>query len=216
MRLVTHGIQCCAALCLLITGCATCEEGAATEPRPGISKTIGDKPPAKEKWVHVGIQASVESIDIEHRRATLKGPQGNLVTLSAAEGIERFDEIKVGDTVQAEYLTFLRVDFREPTAEEKAAPLVILAEAGRAPKDAAPAGDVGAVVRAVVKVVGVDTKGKEVAIRCIGASIPATRCALQRGCTRCGSRGVTCLLRLARMECWLRSSITYWRIPGSR
>ena len=47
----------------------------------------------------------------------------------------------------------------------KAAPLVYQVEAGKAPKDVAPAGEVGAVVRAVVKVVGINMKGKEVAIR---------------------------------------------------
>jgi len=85
--------------------------------------------------------------------------------LTATEAVERFDEIKVGDTVRAEYLTFLRAEFREPTAEEKATPLVVLAEAGRAPKEVDPAGVVGAVVKAVVKVVAINTQGKKVAIQ---------------------------------------------------
>jgi hypothetical protein len=74
--------------------------------------------------------------------STLKGPLGNLVTLSVSEDIERINEIKPGDTVEAEYLTFLRADFRAPTAAEKAVPLVVLVEAGKAPKDVAPAGAV--------------------------------------------------------------------------
>jgi hypothetical protein len=127
--------------------------------------SAGDKPLAKEKWIRVRIQASVENIDAEKREVTLKGPQGNLVTLTATEAVERFDEIKVGDTVRAEYLTFLRAEFREPTAEEKATPLVVLAEAGRAPKEVDPAGVVGAVVKAVVKVVAINTQGKKVAIQ---------------------------------------------------
>jgi hypothetical protein len=163
MKLFTRGILSCAAMGMLVSGCncTTSEEGAATQPQ----RAIGDKPLAKEKWTHVTMQASVESIDVKQRRATLKGPRGNLVTLSVSEDIERIEEIKPGDTVQAEYLTFLRADFRAPTAAEKAAPLVVLAEAGKAPKDVAPAGEVGAVVRAVVKVVGINMKGKEVAIR---------------------------------------------------
>jgi hypothetical protein len=157
MKLITRTIVSCAAMGLLAAGCCTTsEEGAATQ---------AQKPLAKEKWTHVTMQASVESIDVKQRRATLKGPEGNLVTLSVAEDIERIKEFKPGDTVQAEYLTFLRADFRAPTAEEKAAPLVVLVEAGKAPMDMAPAGEVGAVVRAVVEVVGLNMKGKEVAIR---------------------------------------------------
>jgi len=133
---------------------------------PAFAQTsAGDKPLAKEKWIRVKIKASVENINSEKREVTLKGPRGNLVTLTATEAVKRFDEIKVGDTVRAEYLTFLRAEFREPTAEEKATPLVVLAEAGRAPKEVDPAGVVGAVVKAVVKVVAINTEEKKVAIQ---------------------------------------------------
>jgi hypothetical protein len=133
---------------------------------PAFAQTsAGDKPPVKEKWFRVNIEASVENINAEKREVTLKGPQGNLVTLTASEAVKRFDEIKVGDTIQAEYFTFLRAEFREPTAEEKATPLVVLSEAGRAPKEVDPAGVVGAVVKAVVKVVAINYEGKKVAIQ---------------------------------------------------
>ena len=128
-------------------------------------ESAGDRLLAKEKWIRVMIQASVENIDVGKREVTLKGPLGNLVTLTATEKVERFNEIKVGDSVRAEYLTFLRAEFREPTPQEKATPLVILAEAGKAPKEVDPAGMVGAVVKAVVEVVAIDTTGKKVAIQ---------------------------------------------------
>ncbi len=124
-----------------------------------------DKPLSKEKWILVRIEAAVEKIDSENRKVTLKGPEGYLVTITASEAVERFDEIKVGDTVQAKYLTFLRAEFREPTAEERANPFVVLAEAGKAPMEVEPAGAVGAVVKAVAKVVAIDTKGKQVAVQ---------------------------------------------------
>jgi hypothetical protein len=124
-----------------------------------------DKPPVKQKWLRVKIQAIVEDIDKENRKLTLKGTEGNRVTLTATERVERFDEIKVGDSLQAEYLTFLRAEFREPTPEEKENPLVVLAEAGKAPKEIEPAGLVGVTVRAVVKVVSISTEEKKVAIQ---------------------------------------------------
>ena len=133
---------------------------------PAFSQTsTGDKPLAKEQWIRVRIQASVENIDAEKREITLKGPRGNLATLTANENVKRFDEIKIGDSIRAEYWTFLRAEFREPTAEEKATPLVVLAEASRAPKEVDPAGVVGAVVKAIVKVVAIDYEGKKVAIQ---------------------------------------------------
>ncbi len=53
---------------------------------PAFAQTsAGDKPLAKEKWIRVNIQASVENINAEKREVTLKGPQGNLVTLTATE-----------------------------------------------------------------------------------------------------------------------------------
>lgn len=123
------------------------------------------KPMAKQKWLRVKIKATVEDVDKENRKLILKDSEGKHVTLTADENIERFDEIKVGDSIQAEYLTFLRAEFREPTAEEKETPLVILAESGRAPKEVDPAGLVGATVKAVVKVVSINTKAKKVAIQ---------------------------------------------------
>jgi hypothetical protein len=162
MNSITRGIVSCATMGILVSGCCTTsEEGAATQPQ----SAIGDKPLSKEIWTRVSLQATVVSINVKQRIATLKGPLGNLVTLSVSENLERINEIKPGDTVEAEYLTFLRADFRAPTAAEKAVPLVVLVEAGKAPKDVAPAGEVGAVVRAVVEVVGINLEGKEVAIR---------------------------------------------------
>lgn len=124
-----------------------------------------DKPLAKEKWMLVELQASVEAIDQKKREVTLKGPLGNVVTITAGEQVKRFNEIKVGDVVRAEYWTFLRAEFREPTEEEKQNPLEVLLEAGRAPKEVAPAAAVGAVVKAVVKVVAIDKQGREAAIQ---------------------------------------------------
>jgi hypothetical protein len=133
---------------------------------PAFAQTsAGEKPLAKEKWIRVNIEAEVKNINKETREITLKGPQGNMITMTASDEIKRFDEIKVGDTVQAEYWTFLRAEFREPTDKEKAAPLVVLSEVGRAPKEVDPAGVVGAVVKAVVTVVAINTEDKKVAIQ---------------------------------------------------
>lgn len=124
-----------------------------------------DKPLAKERWLQVELQASVEAIDYELREVVLKDRSGKQVTATANQQVKRFDEIKVGDTVKTQYWSFIRAEFRHPTAAEKAVPLVVLFEAGKAPKEIDPSGAVGAIVKAVVEVVGLDLEAKRVAIQ---------------------------------------------------
>jgi len=118
---------------------AFCEEG--TERRP-----------TKDKWIHKTIQATVESINLETREAVLRGSDGSLATIKADERVKRFHEIKAGDVVSVEYSMLLTAEFRDPTPVEKQRPLVVLAAAGKAPKDIDPAAAMGAVVRAVVTI----------------------------------------------------------------
>lgn len=111
-----------------------------------------DRRPPKEKWIQVTLKASVEALDLEKRLVTLKDPDGNLATVEVDKRVERLNEFEVGDVVSAEYWTYLKAEFRDPTPEEKEEPLVVLAEAGKAPEGMDPAAVVGAVVRGVVTV----------------------------------------------------------------
>ena len=124
-----------------------------------------DKPLEKEAWNLVEAEALVVAIDREAREVILQDPAANLARIIVGDAVQRFDEIEVGDLVRAEYWTFLRAEFREPTAEEKENPLVVVAEAGRAPLEGAPAGAVGAVIKAVVRIVAIDVNGREAAIQ---------------------------------------------------
>ena len=111
-----------------------------------------DTRPAKERWSQVTMKGTVTEIVKETRDITLMGSNGDLVTITADESMERFDEVAVGDVISFDYLTYTMVEFREPTAEELAEPVVVVAEAGKAPEDMAPAGAVGAIVRAIVTI----------------------------------------------------------------
>ena len=121
--------------------------------------------PPKELWSQITIQASIEAIDLESREVTLKGPQGNLVTVEVDNRVKRLSEFRVGDVVTAEYWTYLKAEFREPTSEERNNPLVVLAEGGRAPEGMPPSGAVGAVVKAVVVVDLINRTEGQVTIR---------------------------------------------------
>jgi hypothetical protein len=46
-----------------------------------------------------GVTAKVEAIDPQQRTVTLRGPQGNSVTLKVGEQVKQFDQVQVGDEV---------------------------------------------------------------------------------------------------------------------
>jgi len=117
-----------------------------------FSQDNSEKRPSREKFEHAIIQGTVEAIDAKTREIVLRGPLGNLVTITADESIERFDEIEKNDVIEVDYFTYMLAEFRDPTAEELAEPLVILAGAEKAPKEMDPAAGVGTLVKAVVTV----------------------------------------------------------------
>ena len=51
----------------------------------------------------VTVSATVEAIEASTRTITLKGPKGNYVDVVAPATMTRFSEIKVGDTITAQY-----------------------------------------------------------------------------------------------------------------
>jgi hypothetical protein len=99
-----------------------------------------EKPMGRTETQHTSLSAEVVAIDQAKREITLKGPEGNTVTLAVGEAVKRLDEVKVGDYVRADYLVSVAVEVRKPTPEEAKNPLVILDAEGRAAKDVDPAG----------------------------------------------------------------------------
>ena len=118
-----------------------------------FGQDIKDTRPPKEKLSLITTQGKVTEINKETRKVTLMGPQGELVSVTASDAVARFDEIAVGDVVTFDYYTYMKAEFRQPTAEELEEPLVVLVEGGRAPDSMGPAGIVGAEVKAVVTIV---------------------------------------------------------------
>jgi hypothetical protein len=122
-------------------------------------------PEPREVWQFVTVRATVEAIDYQSRKVTLRGPRGNAITFTADERVRRLNEIKVGDEVVADYYVSLATELREPTAEEKESPLNLVAGATKAPPSIPPG--VGGVsqIRAVVTIVGIDRPAHTVMVR---------------------------------------------------
>ncbi len=106
----------------------------------------------REKAEQVTVRGTVTAVNPETREITLMSKDGGLMTITAGEEAERFDEIAVDDIIEFDYYTYIKAEFREPTEEEKAEPVQMLVEAGKAPEEMAPAGAIGAVVKAVVTI----------------------------------------------------------------
>jgi len=118
----------------------------------GQDKAADNALPAKERVSVVEMAGTVTSVVKETREITLIGERGEMLTFVADEAIERFDEIAVGDVITVEYGEYMMAEFRAPTAEELAEPLVILAEGAKATKEMDPGAAVGAMMRAVVTI----------------------------------------------------------------
>jgi len=106
----------------------------------------------REKVILETVQGTVTKIVKETREITLMGVEGNLMTMTAGEAVERFDEIAVNDIITFDSWTYLKAEFRQPTAEELEEPIVMLAEGGKAPEGMDPGAAIGAIVKAIVTI----------------------------------------------------------------
>jgi Cu/Ag efflux protein CusF len=122
-------------------------------------------PPGRHEAVLVEVTASVEAIDPKTREVTLKGPMGNEVTFTVDERVKRFDEIKVGDHVHADYYVSVAAELRKPTAEEEKNPLVVLDAAGKAPPGTSPAAGGLRRFKVVTTVEGLDRPTQSITVK---------------------------------------------------
>jgi hypothetical protein len=128
-------------------------------------KTTVAQPLSAERAALVSITAEVQSIDLDKREITLKGPLGNVVTFVVDNRVKRLNEVKVGDHVRADYYVSIAAELREPTAEEKETPLVVLQGLARAPADTEPAGGGLHQIKAVTTVEGIDMPTQTVTLK---------------------------------------------------
>jgi hypothetical protein len=102
----------------------------------------------------VKLTATITAIDKATRDVTLKGPQGNEVTVTAGPEVKKFDSLKVGDQVDVQYVEALTLELKKgggmvvARTEQKGA-------VGAKPGET-PGGAVGRQVTIVADVVGLD------------------------------------------------------------
>jgi len=166
-RVITKRIPiklCLAALSLTLTWSASAQEDKDKDKAKDSGKAAG-VPARREESMRASMTAKVTAINPEKREITLKGAEGKEKTLTVDKEVKRFNEIKVGDTVSADYYVSLALELREPTAEEKANPLVDETVEAKTPDGATPGAGALRKVQAVATVEEMDPTAKTVTIK---------------------------------------------------
>ena len=111
----------------------------------------------------VEVTATIEAIDHDSRRVTLKGKDGETETIHCGPEVKRFDELKVGDTVTFRYYESIVYAIRKP-GEPSSLPKT----SGKAETVRATGGRPGATISqqetATVTVQSIDAKAPSVTV----------------------------------------------------
>ena len=111
----------------------------------------------------VKMTATITAIDKATRDVTLKGPQGNEITVTVGPEVKNFANMKVGDQVNAEYVEALTLELKKGGGQK--VERTEQAGAMGAKAGALPAGAMGRQITVVADVVSVDPAKKTVTLR---------------------------------------------------
>ena len=93
-----------------------------------IAFADGEVKSAGARAMVISIEAEITAIDSETNEVTIKGPQGNYVTVIVQERVVQLSTLNIGDRVAAEYVAALEAEVREPTEEELTNPWEVVGE----------------------------------------------------------------------------------------
>ena len=93
-------------------------QSSAEQPTAGQAGVVdvaprGAKPGVADVETRV-VTAKVEAIDPQKRTVTLRGPQGNAVTLKVGEQVKKFDQVKAGDEVVVRHTEAVAIAVQKP------------------------------------------------------------------------------------------------------
>src|SRR6185295_5490187 len=108
--------------------------------------------PVYESSREVATEATVQSVDLAHRKLTLTGPYGNKLECEADERVRNLDQVKAGDQVTLTYIESMAVQVVKKAPREDGEDTVIL----RAVSGEKPAGEVVRQGSVTAEVVGLD------------------------------------------------------------
>ena len=148
----------------VVLGLATVAVAVALPASAQSGAVIAGTAPGKAGVVEtIKVTATITAIDKATRDVTLKGPQGNEMTVTAGPEVKNFDNLKVGDQVNLNYVEALTLELKKGGGmivqrSEKAG------AAGAKPGEK-PAGAVGRQVTVVADVVAVDPAKQTITLK---------------------------------------------------
>lgn len=111
----------------------------------------------------IKVTATITAIDKATRDVTLKGPQGNEIVVSAGPEVKNFDQLKVGDQVNLNYIEALTLELK------KGGGMIVqrteTAGAAGAKTGEKPAGAAGRQITVVADVIAVDPAKQTVTLK---------------------------------------------------
>jgi len=127
----------------------------AAAPTPVVSGVVGQNT--------ITVNATVEKVDLNTRHVTLRGPDGNLVTVQAGDQVRNLAQVKKGDVVTVTYYESLAYEVKKPG---QAVPGVAVAkDVARAEPGAKPGAAGAQAVTVTSTIAAIDMKNNTVTLR---------------------------------------------------
>jgi Cu/Ag efflux protein CusF len=146
-----------------LLGAASISAVAQTAPAAKAVEMVASAPGTATITNAAVITARVEAIDKASRQVTLKGPKGNLKTVTAGPEVRNFDQIAVGDMLVVRLIESLTLTLKKDGKE-----LVSRTEAtdgARAQAGQKPGGIVGREVEITADVIAIDAKTQTLTLK---------------------------------------------------
>jgi hypothetical protein len=158
-----------AVLVLAIAAATGLPVAAQQKPAATVDAAVAAKPGAAVATQSVKTSATIVAIDAATRSVTLKRQDGKVVTMDLGEEVRNFDQLKVGDKVQAEYVQAIALELKKGgggTPGIAGGDVVKRSEPGQK-----PGGKATRQVAVLADVVAVDTKNRIVTLKGPGGNI---------------------------------------------
>jgi len=120
-----------------------------------------EQTPLYESSKEVTTMATVQSIDLDARKITLKGPEGNVISAQVDERVRNLDQVKPGDVVQLTYLEAAAIQVVKKGERGEQDDVVV----ERAPEGEKPQGKVTRQISRTAEIVNVDRSKGTITVR---------------------------------------------------
>jgi hypothetical protein len=148
---------------LLIAGAVAAIAAGPAFAQSGAAAVVKSEPGRVTVAETVRVTATVEAIDKAKRLVTLKGPEGNSFVVQASPELKRFDQIKVGDVVVAQYIEALTLQLKKGGGQVRER--IEREDAAVTPPGAAPGAVAGRQVTVIADVIAVDAAKQSVRLQ---------------------------------------------------